>query len=66
MFRCAEAVYRANRAFGNVRSSIVPTYAMLIPFQRLKEIGPNPSSPKALGDLLMRWVSLTLFIQSIR
>ena len=39
---------------------------MLIPFQRLKEIGPNPSSPKALGDLLMRWVSLTLFIQSIR
>jgi len=25
--------------------------------QKLKEIGPNPSSPKALGDLLMRWVS---------
>jgi hypothetical protein len=24
--------------------------------QKLKEIGPNPSSPKALGDLLMRWI----------
>jgi hypothetical protein len=24
--------------------------------QKLKEIGPNPSDPKALGDLLMRWV----------
>ncbi|WWC59198.1 uncharacterized protein I303_101748 [Kwoniella dejecticola CBS 10117] len=40
MFRCVEAVYRANRAFGS----------------KLKEIGPNPSSPKALGDLLMRWI----------
>ncbi|WVW78728.1 hypothetical protein I302_100688 [Kwoniella bestiolae CBS 10118] len=40
MFRCVEAVYRANRAFGT----------------KLKEIGPNPSSPKALGDLLMRWI----------
>ncbi|BEJ14615.1 hypothetical protein CspHIS471_0403820 [Cutaneotrichosporon sp. HIS471] len=40
MFRCIEAVYRANRAFG----------------VRLKEIGPNPSDPKALGDLLMRWI----------
>ncbi|WWD22059.1 hypothetical protein CI109_106547 [Kwoniella shandongensis] len=40
MFRCIEAVYRANRGFG----------------QKLKEIGPNPSSPKALGDLLMRWI----------
>ncbi|KAK8846747.1 hypothetical protein IAR55_005834 [Kwoniella newhampshirensis] len=40
MFRCVEAVYRANRGFG----------------QKLKEIGPNPSSPKALGDLLMRWI----------
>ncbi|ORX34393.1 hypothetical protein BD324DRAFT_643385 [Kockovaella imperatae] len=40
MFRAVEAVYRANRAFGN----------------KLKEIGPNPSSPKALGDLLMRWI----------
>ncbi|KLT41906.1 hypothetical protein CC85DRAFT_292381 [Cutaneotrichosporon oleaginosum] len=39
-FRCVEAVYRANRAFG----------------VRLKEIGPNPSDPKALGDLLMRWI----------
>ncbi|WVQ97824.1 hypothetical protein IAU59_004939 [Kwoniella sp. CBS 9459] len=40
MFRCVEAVYRANRSFGT----------------KLKEIGPNPSSPKALGDLLMRWI----------
>ncbi|BEI91494.1 uncharacterized protein CcaverHIS019_0403140 [Cutaneotrichosporon cavernicola] len=40
MFRCIEAVYRANRAFG----------------VRLKEIGANPSDPKALGDLLMRWI----------
>ncbi|RSH90319.1 hypothetical protein EHS25_001653 [Saitozyma podzolica] len=40
MFRCVESVYRANRSFGT----------------KLKEIGPNPSSPKALGDLLMRWI----------
>lgn len=25
--------------------------------QKLNEIGPNPSSPKALGDLLMRWIT---------
>jgi hypothetical protein len=25
--------------------------------QSLREIGPNPASPRALGDLLMRWVS---------
>ncbi|RXK37597.1 hypothetical protein M231_05139 [Tremella mesenterica] len=40
MFRCVESVYRANRAFGT----------------KLKEIGPNPASPKAIGDLLMRWI----------
>nr|AAV28743.1 GEF1p [Cryptococcus gattii] len=40
MFRSVEAVYRANRGFG----------------QKLREIGPNPSSPKVLGDLLMRWI----------
>ncbi|KDN36460.1 hypothetical protein K437DRAFT_54478 [Tilletiaria anomala UBC 951] len=40
MFRNVEAVYRINRSF----------------LKSLKEIGPNPSSPKALGDLLMRWV----------
>lgn len=37
--------------------------------QKLKEIGPNPSSPKALGDLLMRWVcrpSRPLFLPSRR
>jgi hypothetical protein len=25
--------------------------------QKLNDIGPNPSSPKALGDLLMRWIT---------
>ncbi|KAG8906619.1 hypothetical protein FRB99_006489 [Tulasnella sp. 403] len=40
MFRAVEAVYRASRSF----------------LGKLKEIGPNPSSPKALGDLLMRWI----------
>ncbi|KAG8726672.1 hypothetical protein FRC12_023188, partial [Ceratobasidium sp. 428] len=40
VFRGVEAVYKANRALGS----------------KLKEIGPNPSDPKALGDLLMRWI----------
>ncbi|KAF8332387.1 uncharacterized protein EI90DRAFT_3055471 [Cantharellus anzutake] len=40
MFRAVESVYRANRGL----------------LSKLKEIGPNPSSPKALGDLLMRWI----------
>lgn len=40
MFRSVEAVYRANKGFG----------------EKLREIGPNPSSPKALGDILMRWI----------
>ncbi|KAF8641040.1 hypothetical protein AX17_000684 [Amanita inopinata Kibby_2008] len=40
MFRCIEAVYKANRSL----------------YSKLKDIGTNPSSPKALGDLLMRWV----------
>ncbi|KAG6842579.1 hypothetical protein C0991_000105 [Blastosporella zonata] len=40
MFRSIEGVYKASRAFHN----------------KLKEIGPNPASPKALGDLLMRWI----------
>ncbi|KAK7694812.1 hypothetical protein QCA50_002000 [Cerrena zonata] len=40
MFRSVEAVYRANRTL----------------LAKLKEIGTNPSSPKALGDLLMRWI----------
>ncbi|KAF6766283.1 hypothetical protein DFP72DRAFT_1028953 [Ephemerocybe angulata] len=40
MFRSIEGVYKANR---NLHS-------------KLKEIGSNPSSPKALGDLLMRWI----------
>ncbi|KAH8102432.1 hypothetical protein BXZ70DRAFT_1006358 [Cristinia sonorae] len=40
MFRSIEGVYRANRSL----------------LSKLKEIGSNPSSPKALGDLLMRWI----------
>ena len=40
MFRNVESIYRINRSF----------------LKSLKEIGPNPSSPRALGDLLMRWV----------
>ena len=27
------------------------------PRQKLTEIGPSPSSPKALGDVLMRWIA---------
>ncbi|KAF8140172.1 hypothetical protein EV363DRAFT_1393087 [Boletus edulis] len=40
MFRSVEGVYKTNRTL----------------LTKLKEIGENPSSPKALGDLLMRWV----------
>ncbi|KZT30490.1 hypothetical protein NEOLEDRAFT_1173909 [Neolentinus lepideus HHB14362 ss-1] len=40
MFRSIEAVYKANRSL----------------LSKLKDIGTNPSSPKALGDLLMRWI----------
>ncbi|KAI9445289.1 hypothetical protein H4582DRAFT_2182937 [Lactarius indigo] len=40
MFRSIEGVYKADRSL----------------VSRLKEIGTNPSSPKALGDLLMRWI----------
>ncbi|KAF7310974.1 hypothetical protein HMN09_00640700 [Mycena chlorophos] len=40
IFRSIEAVYKANRTL----------------LAKLKEIGTNPSSPKALGDLLMRWI----------
>ncbi|KAG9314441.1 hypothetical protein JVU11DRAFT_5238, partial [Chiua virens] len=40
MFRSVEGVYKTNRAL----------------LAKLKEIGENPSSPKALGDLLMRWI----------
>ncbi|OBZ80083.1 hypothetical protein A0H81_00960 [Grifola frondosa] len=40
MFRSIEAIYKANRSL----------------LGKLKEIGTNPSSPKALGDLLMRWI----------
>ncbi|KAI8981272.1 hypothetical protein BD414DRAFT_492160 [Trametes punicea] len=40
MFRSIESIYKANRQL----------------LGKLKEIGTNPSSPKALGDLLMRWI----------
>ncbi|BGP16734.1 hypothetical protein JCM10213v2_004736 [Rhodosporidiobolus nylandii] len=40
MFRAVEAVYRINKTL----------------LGKLLEIGPNPSSPKALGDLLSRWI----------
>ncbi|KAI0257647.1 hypothetical protein BJV78DRAFT_1293883 [Lactifluus subvellereus] len=41
MFRSMESVYKADRSL----------------LSRLKDIGSNPASPKALGDLLMRWIS---------
>ncbi|GAA5967562.1 hypothetical protein JCM11641_005694 [Rhodosporidiobolus odoratus] len=40
MFRAVEAVYRINKTL----------------LTKLLDIGPNPASPKALGDLLMRWI----------
>ncbi|KIL70740.1 hypothetical protein M378DRAFT_155677 [Amanita muscaria Koide BX008] len=40
MFRCIEAVYKADKGL----------------LSKLTEIGTNPSSPKALGDLLMKWI----------
>lgn len=65
MFRSIEGVYKINRGFGSVRGPSLPLGRVDIAdlgmrsrsyLQKLKEIGPNPSSPKALGDLLMRWV----------
>ncbi|KAF8622886.1 hypothetical protein AX15_006651 [Amanita polypyramis BW_CC] len=41
MFRSIEAVYKANKGL----------------YSKLKDIGTNPSSPKALGDLLMKWIN---------
>ncbi|PFH54561.1 hypothetical protein AMATHDRAFT_72337 [Amanita thiersii Skay4041] len=40
MFRSIETIYKANRNL----------------YSKLKEVGSNPSNPKALGDLLMRWI----------
>jgi len=58
MFRSIEGVYKANRSLLVVsRSVFIVHYSHLHRLQKLKEIGTNPSSPKALGDLLMRWVS---------
>ncbi|KLO20261.1 hypothetical protein SCHPADRAFT_934853 [Schizopora paradoxa] len=40
MFRSIEAIFKANRFL----------------LAKLKEIGLNPSSPRAIGDLLMKWI----------
>lgn len=40
MFRALDVVYRTNSDF----------------LRSLQEIGPNPASPKGLGNLLMHWV----------
>ncbi|EIW86628.1 hypothetical protein CONPUDRAFT_134026 [Coniophora puteana RWD-64-598 SS2] len=40
MFRSIEAIYKANRGLA----------------AKLKDIGSSPSSPKAIGDLLMKWI----------
>ena len=58
MFRSLESVYKANRSLLSVRTyACQPVNSLILTaIQRLKEIGTNPSSPKALGDLLMRWV----------
>ena len=40
MFRAIEVVFRTNNTF----------------LRSLQEIGPNPSSPKGLGNLLMQWI----------
>jgi hypothetical protein len=61
MFRSIESVYKADRSLLSVRASHLTqpvSTELMLPNQRLKDIGTNPSSPKALGDLLMRWVSL--------
>jgi hypothetical protein len=61
MFRSIESVYKADRSLLSVRASHLTqsvSTELMLPNQRLKDIGTNPSSPKALGDLLMRWVCL--------
>ncbi|GAA94698.1 uncharacterized protein L969DRAFT_94673 [Mixia osmundae IAM 14324] len=40
VFRAIESIYRINKTF----------------LARLRDIGPNPQTAKALGDLLMRWI----------
>lgn len=66
MFRSIEVVYRANRSLLVVNSLLYVLPELLFNdiiciSQKLNEIGPNPTSPKALGDLLMRWVCLGSF-----
>ena len=61
MFRSIESVYKADRSLLSVRASLLTRLAstelmLSLSNQRLKDIGTNPTSPKALGDLLMRWV----------
>lgn len=60
MFRAVEAVYRINKSLLGVRSpssSLRRAQPNHDATQKLVEIGPSPSSPKALGDLLMRWIT---------
>lgn len=61
MFRAVEAVYRINKTLLAVSAPLrSPRVRLELSFcvqQKLNEIGPNPSSPKALGDLLMRWIT---------
>lgn len=59
MFRGVEGVYKANRSLLGVSVQLAFDVAeALSHVQKLNEIGGNPNSanPKALGDLLMRWV----------
>lgn len=61
IFRSIEGVYKANRsllAVRNYRLGLRFSSHICLP-QKLKEIGTNPSNPKALGDLLMRWVRVS-------
>jgi hypothetical protein len=50
LFRAIEGCFRANKGL----------------LAQLVEIGPSPASPKALGDLLMRWVSSRAVVLRVR
>jgi hypothetical protein len=69
MFRSIEGVYKANRGLHSVCLFVAQVcHYLTLLVKKLKEIGTNPSSPKALGDLLMRWVrtiNYRYFIQLI-
>jgi hypothetical protein len=62
MFRAVEAIYRVNKSFLAVRPPVFPLLPPLDAntgrrLQKLNVIGPSPSSPAPLGDLLMAWIS---------